>query len=202
MTEKLFFVASLILSMMSNATAMSSDFQIHNCWDGSYAYKVASVVADGSLIEIGFKSGFNLFSSASGSIEDNSGIPLENGQYDEKKIYAAFKPSQCEVVGEVMTCKASHHGFSIENTLFIGRTLYHLGDVVKVITPIRFNNLVVTISPEGVEAMIEQQTGSPEWSSFGIKFPFHYCNVDGVVGNTHFGNAYFPDELKEYLKGF
>src|SRR5262245_26880507 len=100
--KKIVAITLCLIANLSFATG-SEEHIIKNCWDSTFAYKVATLVKNGDTFEIGV-AGSWLFNKPE-SIVDISGIPLS--ATSKSRIFVSFAASECEQkMDGTLICKA------------------------------------------------------------------------------------------------
>lgn len=188
----LFIVLSTALhsSVKLNEPAM-----LTNCWDGSYSYKVATLVVNDNRVEVGLTAENDLFSRVNGwPINDDSNIPITVGS--NLTYFMSFDREQCRNQGDVWTCTAGiSNRFGMGYRFFVSRAVQDLNAWSYSITPVFISKLSLKIDGDGIYASI----GRDDAASVEVAFDFHYCSLDGRIGNTTFGHARFPETLQNFL---
>ncbi len=200
MVQRLVYVTTFLIALIGNAVTPQE--MVSNCWDGSYAYQVATLSTVGDRVEIGVTAGFWLISETTGQpIIDQSGLPITAKGRSNQSFYFSFASSECQTNEDSWECKASTEfsDWNITEKVFVQRLLTTIDGTISPITKVSVTDVTVTISPNGVRALISNANPRGETSTAVIEFGTGYCSHDGQYHNTHFGTAEFPQTLRDYL---
>lgn len=193
---------AFILSSFSSMANVPE--QESNCWDGSFAYRVASLKVEGERVEIGATAQFMLMSEVhDDGVSDISGMPI-GASFGSETVYAAFNASQCtQDINNTIVCEAfgRSHDWRLKDNLFIQRYLVDLDNRVAAITPISVESIKAVITDDEFRLELFEKKQSAVERVAVIQIPKDYCDSEGHVGGTFFGNAFFPERLRDYLSG-
>lgn len=171
-----------------------------NCWDGTFNYQVATLALSGDFVEIGLKASFNFAWEKTGEqILDETGTPITaSSGFGETYIFLAFAPSDCTKNGDAWHCeKKGLDNVDFDKVLFTGKWPTREADFQ--IATASVDKVEMTMDSRRMSVKITKVDGDVT-STASTAMGFRYCSLSGRHGNTFFGDARFPNSLRDRLR--
>lgn len=185
---RLFLIIALFGAISASATQ-------YNCWNNTYAYGVGSIDQRDGKYEFGLKAQFQLFSSHGGQIIDYGLQPVYNN-HQKMTIFLRFDDNECQNINGRISCEAQASQNYSSNNAWVMRSINDFDETITPISRIFNDRIKVSFDGEVLTAEIYDNNGQ---DFLVAQIEMKTCSLDGQRGGTHFGNAFFPQRLRDYL---
>ena len=179
-----------------SSSLFASDQPIMNAWDGSFSYKTVSAYQADGGVEIGLKGSMILNPPI--KFSKNDIIEIGSRGIKNLTIFVKFSNEECQVTETSVDCTSTG-----PTQVFIQRLMRDLGEPKTVLSDMNLDQVKVHIDENetSVEFHGARYTSNPKEDIQVFSFQNHITTIDGSShsGNTHWGVARFPQELKDFL---